>query len=60
MSGWSCPHEKDKLCTKVDGRLCDPGMKGCVLAGKYTFATPEKTSIPGPRMTTKSSSQSES
>ncbi len=49
MTGWSCPHEKDKLCTKVDGRPCDPGMKGCVLAGKYTFANPEKTTIPAPR-----------
>jgi hypothetical protein len=37
MASWGCPHEIKGLCTKVDNRSCDPGMKGCVLAGRYVF-----------------------
>ena len=39
MSGWACPHQKGDECLKVAGCTCVPGMKGCVLVGKYTFAT---------------------
>lgn len=35
--GWSCPHEADGLCSKVNGLRCDPGMKGCELYGRYAF-----------------------
>ena len=43
MSGsWGCPHEIDGLCHKVNQLTCDPGMKGCVLAGRYVFADAEK------------------
>ncbi len=42
-SGWGCPHEQDGKCAQVKGRECDPGMKGCVLSGRFTFANaPEK------------------
>ncbi len=38
MSGtWGCPHEVNNTCGKVGGLPCDPGMKGCVLAGRYIF-----------------------
>lgn len=39
MSGgsWSCPHEIKGVCGKVNGRQCDPGMKGCELYGRYVF-----------------------
>lgn len=38
MAGaWSCPHEHNDICTKVNNLPCDPGMKGCVLAGRYVF-----------------------
>ena len=37
MSGWSCPHELNEVCLKVDGAWCRPGMKGCILQGKVTF-----------------------
>ncbi len=38
MSGsWGCPHEVDGLCQRVNGALCEPGMRGCVLDGKVTF-----------------------
>lgn len=38
MAGaWSCPHEENGLCNKVAQKPCDPGMKGCVLAGRYAF-----------------------
>ncbi len=37
MSSWSCPHEIDGLCDKVQGAYCRPGMRGCVLAGKVEF-----------------------
>ena len=43
MSGsWGCPHELKDLCTKVDNLPCDPGMKGCVLYGRFVFANDEK------------------
>jgi hypothetical protein len=35
--GWSCPHEVNDLCSKVNGLPCDPGMKGCELYGRYAF-----------------------
>lgn len=43
MAGsWGCPHEIDGQCHKVTGRTCDPGMKGCVLSGRYVFASAGK------------------
>ena len=43
MAGsWGCPHEIDGQCHKVPGQACDPGMKGCVLFGRYVFASAEK------------------
>lgn len=44
MSGWSCPNEQEGTCTHVPGKACDPGMKGCVLFGKFRFANSEKNS----------------
>lgn len=38
MSSWGCPHEIKGICTKVNNLKCDPGMKGCVLAGRYVVA----------------------
>lgn len=35
--GWGCPHEIDGLCQRVNGAICEPGMRGCVLDGKVTF-----------------------
>jgi len=40
--GWGCPHEEGGKCGKVQGRECEPGMKGCVLAGRFVFSTDEK------------------
>ena len=38
MAGaWGCPHEQNDVCTKVNNLPCDPGMKGCILAGRYRF-----------------------
>ncbi|MBA3904346.1 MAG: hypothetical protein C0522_11865 [Rhodocyclaceae bacterium] len=38
MSSWSCPHDDNGVCMRVSGAVCDPGMRGCVLHGKYIFA----------------------
>ena len=35
--GWGCPHEIDGLCQRVNGAICEPGMRGCVIDGKVTF-----------------------
>ena len=35
--GWSCPHQADGRCSKVNDLPCDPGMKGCELYGRYAF-----------------------
>jgi hypothetical protein len=32
-SGWSCPHDLNGICQHVQGAVCDPGMRGCVLHG---------------------------
>ena len=42
MSGWGCVHELDGKCQRVAGRPCDPGMKGCVLAGRFRFSNEAK------------------
>lgn len=43
MAGsWGCPHETDDLCSRVNDLPCDPGMKGCVLFGRYVFANEDK------------------
>lgn len=39
--GWGCPHEIDDKCTRINDLPCDPGMKGCVLHGRYRFANEE-------------------
>lgn len=43
-SAWGCPHEVDGLCMKVKQRPCNPGMKGCVLYGRFAFSDPDKNS----------------
>lgn len=35
--GWSCPHEVEGHCSKVNNVSCDPGMKGCELYARYAF-----------------------
>lgn len=40
--GWGCPHEVNDQCTRINHLPCDPGMKGCVLAGRFVFANDEK------------------
>lgn len=46
MSGWGCPHEVRGTCARVLGRDCDPGMKGCILSGRFEFATESKNRPP--------------
>jgi hypothetical protein len=40
--GWGCPHDYQGKCRRVKGRPCDPGMKGCILAGRFTFSIDSK------------------
>lgn len=42
MGGWGCPHEANGVCQRVNQLPCDPGMRGCVLAGRFSFSNPEK------------------
>lgn len=43
MAGaWGCPHETNDTCARVNRLPCDPGMKGCVLHGRYVFSNDEK------------------
>lgn len=46
MSGWGCVHEVKGLCSRVANRPCDPGMKGCVLAGRFRFSNEAKNRPP--------------
>ena len=49
MGGWGCPHEANGTCLRVKGRACDPGMKGCVLFGRFYFSNPDKNRPGGTR-----------
>lgn len=42
MASWGCPHEIDGRCTRINDLPCDPGTKGCVLAGRYVFVNEDK------------------
>jgi len=42
MGGWGCPHEANGVCQRVNKLPCDPGMKGCVLSGRFVFSNPAK------------------
>ena len=42
MSGWGCPHEIAGKCQRVNKLPCNPGMKGCVLFGRFTWADDSK------------------
>ena len=46
MSSWNCPHNNKEKCERVKQRKCDPGMKGCVLFGRFTFSDPKKSEKP--------------
>lgn len=46
MSGWGCPHEVEGRCMRVKGFDCDPGMKGCVLSGRFRFSNEAKNRPP--------------
>ncbi len=56
MSGWGCPHAVDGLCVRLANRPCDPGMKGCVLHGRFRFSNEDKN-CPAP--SAKSETQAE-
>lgn len=49
MGGWGCPYECKGKCTKVNNLPCDPGMKGCVLFGRFVFGNEEKNRPGAPR-----------
>ena len=36
-SGWGCTHEDQGTCRRLSGLPCDPGMKGCILSGRFHF-----------------------
>jgi len=40
--GWGCPHEVNGKCQRVRNLACNPGMKGCVLFGRFTFSDAAK------------------
>lgn len=48
MSGWGCPHEIRGTCQRVRGRPCDPGMKGCILFGRFVWSVETKNRPPKP------------
>ncbi len=42
MSSWGCPHEQGGKCAKVNNLPCEPGMKGCVLFGRFVWVDQNK------------------
>ncbi len=49
MGGWGCPHDNNGICQRVNDIPCDPGMKGCILFGRFKFSNEEKNRPGGPR-----------
>jgi len=45
MSSWSCPNDVEGVCQRVAGARCEPGMRGCVLQGRFVFAD-DKMNVP--------------
>lgn len=43
MSGWGCPHSHNDYCNLLQV-TCEPGIKGCVLYGQFTFSNPDSPS----------------
>jgi len=50
MSGWGCVHEIQERCSRLGNRPCDPGMKGCILAGRFRFSNPDKNRRPAAKV----------
>ena len=46
MGAWGCPHEVKGHCQRVSGRMCDPGMKGCILFGRFVWSNEAKNRPP--------------
>lgn len=42
MGAWGCPHEAAGMCGRVRGLACDPGMKGCILFGRFVWSNEAK------------------
>lgn len=57
MSGWGCVHEVAGICNRVAGRPCDPGMKGCILAGRFRFSNEAKNRPAKPAAATEPSAE---
>lgn len=61
MSSWSCPHDDNGVCMRVSGAVCDPGMRGCVLHGKYVFANQDPNAprkpVPAPKQEEKAAEE---
>ncbi|HMW17724.1 MAG TPA: hypothetical protein PK981_04120 [Accumulibacter sp.] len=45
MTAWGCQHEVNGHCAKVNQLPCDPGMKGCVLAGRFFFLNSDEKNV---------------
>lgn len=48
-----CPRETANHCDKVNNLPCDPGMKGCVLHGRFVSANDDKNARLGQKRTCK-------
>ncbi len=57
MSTWGCPHERDGNCERVNNIPCDPGMKGCVLFGRFVWSNESKNRPAGNPVQPKSATQ---
>ncbi len=42
MGAWGCPHEARGQCGRIKGLACDPGMKGCILFGRFVWSVEAK------------------
>ncbi len=37
MGGWDCPNELNGKCMRVKSSPCEPGMRGCILRGRFAI-----------------------
>lgn len=45
MTAWGCQYEVNGHCANINLLPCDPGMKGCVLAGRYFFLDSDEKNV---------------
>lgn len=45
MGGWDCPNQVDGKCMRVKSLPCEPGMRGCILHGRFAINNTKRVNL---------------